>query len=36
VFDRYGLNERELDLGELYLNGLIEMAREKRGIGAPR
>ena len=25
VFDRYGPNERELDLCELYANGVVEM-----------
>jgi hypothetical protein len=35
VFDRYGLNERELDLCELYLNGLVEKARLKRVAPAP-
>jgi hypothetical protein len=25
VFDRYGLNERELDLGTLYLDGIVGM-----------
>jgi hypothetical protein len=29
VFDRYGLNERELELGPLYFQFLIEMAKAK-------
>jgi hypothetical protein len=31
VFDRYGYSQRELDLCELYLNGLVE-ARGPRGV----
>jgi hypothetical protein len=30
VFDRYGFNERELDLGTLYLEGLVESAATAR------
>ena len=33
VFDRYGLNERELNLGKTYCDSIIQMAMEKAGRG---
>jgi hypothetical protein len=30
VFDRYGLNERQLNLCDLYFTGIVEMARQRR------
>jgi hypothetical protein len=30
VFDRYGHNQRELDLCAVYLGGVVEMARLRR------
>jgi len=30
VFDRYGHNERELDLITLYLDGIVEMAKKQK------